>query len=382
MENNSGLFIGMMSGTSLDAVDSVLVDFSVPPVESLQLGVHIIGDYSIPIPSELKEELLALHHPGYNELERSQQTCLALGKLYAKTINSLISDIAIPATELRKRIIAAGIHGQTIRHVPQLNYTIQLNAPAWIAEHTGISVVSDFRSRDIAAGGEGAPLVPAFHHALFGSQEENTIVVLNLGGISNISVLSPDCVTGWDCGPANMLLDTWCHLHTHEPFDKNGVWASQGKCIPELLESFLADSFFRRPPPKSTGRDTFNINWLNAHLRKHARSFEAQDIQMTLIHLTARSIAQDIAPLKPATIWCGGGGTLNTTLMHTLSDYLHKHGCFSPIRPTSEIGIPHQQLEAVAFAWLAKQHVEQRTGNIPSVTGAKGHRILGSFTPA
>ncbi len=372
------LYIGMMSGTSLDAVDAVLVDFSTKIIAPLQIGLTTLARSSTPIPGALKHELLALHTPGFDELHRAQRASLALAQLYIETIEKLL--LIAPANS-KKHIKAVGIHGQTIRHHPEAGYTLQLNAPATIAEHTGLNIISDFRSRDLAAGGQGAPLVPAFHAALLGCKNSDPDIFLNLGGISNISVLQAHAIRGWDCGPANMLLDAWCETHLKCAFDEDGRWGSSGKCVPDLLKALLSDPYFHTLPPKSTGRDYFNLNWLNKYINNYATNISPEHIQATLMYLTAESIARDIIPLKPDTIFVGGGGAKNPALIRQINASLTSCGYSKEMILSSQLGLDPTDIEALAFAWLAQQHYEGKTGNIPSVTGAKRSRCLGSFTP-
>jgi anhydro-N-acetylmuramic acid kinase len=278
---------------------------------------------------------------------------------------------------------AIGAHGQTVRHRPQLfdgtGYTLQLNQPALLAELAGIDVVADFRSRDVAAGGQGAPLVPPFHQSFFGHLPGRT-AVLNIGGISNITLLDaarPEAVTGFDCGPGNALMDAWCQTHTGAAYDDAGAWAAGGVVQEALLHSLLAEPFFAQAAPKSTGRDLFNPPWLEA---KH-QGFEnlaPQDVQATLTELTARSCA-DCVPLPGCErlIVCGGGA-LNTHLMARLQALLPD----CAVTSSMAFGLPPLQVEATAFAWLARQCVERKTASLKSVTGAQGARILGAIYPA
>ncbi len=372
------LYIGMMSGTSLDAIDAVLVDFSTEIIAPLQIGLTTLARCSTRIDESLRHELLALHTPGFNELHRAQCASLALAQLYIDTIENLLH---LAPENSRKAIKAVGIHGQTIRHHPEAGYTLQLNAPATIAEHTGLNIVSDFRSRDIAAGGQGAPLVPAFHAALLGCKNLDPDVFLNLGGISNISVLHTPSIRGWDCGPANMLLDAWCEKHLKCPYDEDGRWGASGKYLPDLLAAFLSDPYFSAPPPKSTGRDYFNLSWLNTYINNYAINVAPEHIQATLMCLTTESIVQDIVPLKPDTIFVGGGGAKNSALIRQINTSLNKNGYSKKMVLSSQLGLDPADIEALAFAWLAQQHFAGKTGNIPSVTGAKESRCLGSFTP-
>ncbi|SEA68774.1 anhydro-N-acetylmuramic acid kinase [Acidovorax soli] len=366
------LYIGLMSGTSLDGVDGVLVDFS-------QEKMVVIGHESAPLAPDLRAELLALNTPGPNELHRAALAGNALARAYASVVQRLLKHSGVPAGAVR----AIGAHGQTVRHRPQefdgTGYTLQLNNPSLLAECTGIPVVADFRSRDVAAGGQGAPLVPAFHRGVFGRTGE-TVLVLNIGGISNLSVLGADgSVAGFDCGPGNALMDHWCQLHTGQAFDKNGDWAAQGQVLPDLLATLLQEPFLRQPPPKSTGRDLFNPTWLSDALAAHS-GIRPVDVQATLTELTASACAMSAIShgKNSKTLAVCGGGALNTQLMRRLQ-------ALTPgisVAPTDTLGLPALQVEAAAFAWLARQTVQGQTGNLQSVTGARGARVLGAVYPA
>jgi len=368
----STLYIGVMSGTSLDGVDVVLADFS--------KGCRVLGHQALPLPEPLKNTLLALNQAGINELHLSALAANALVKVYAQAIHMLLDKQALSPS----LVSAVGSHGQTVRHQPGLydgvGYTLQLNNPSLLAELCGIPVVADFRSRDVAAGGQGAPLVPAFHQYLWGGVEDKTTVILNLGGMANLTVLGKaNSVMGFDCGPGNVLLDLWCQRHLGKAFDADGAWACSGKPSEALVESFLTDPFFALPPPKSTGRDLFHADWLDAHLQQFG-SLAPEDVQASLAHLSARSAAQAVhrfAPLANRIFVCGGGA-YNQHLMSLLGIYLPK----ATVSSTESHGLPPLQVEAAAFAWLAKQTIEGLSGNLPHVTGAKGLRVLGGIYPA
>ncbi len=357
-----------MSGTSLDGVDAVLVD----------LGLHrraLLRTFFLPYDHALKAKLLALHYPGSDELNQAALMANQLASLYARAITGLLED----NPRLLRHVAAIGCHGQTVRHCPQngKGYTIQLVNAALLAELTQTTVVADFRSRDIAAGGQGAPLVPAFHQALFMDSAHRRVIV-NIGGIANITYLDPEVpVTGFDCGPGNLLMDAWCFHHLGQPYDKNGQWAATGTVLSDLLEQFYADGFFSSSPPKSTGRDLFNFRWLTGHLRG---SESPEDVQRTLLQLTVLSIVSAINQYYPETdeVFLCGGGAHNTLL---ISD-LEKHLLDRKVALTDELGVPVDWVEAYAFAWLAQQTIGGQTGNVPSVTGAKGERILGAIYPA
>ncbi|MFM9991803.1 MAG: anhydro-N-acetylmuramic acid kinase [Burkholderiaceae bacterium] len=368
----SELFIGLMSGTSLDGVDGVLVNFD-------NTGFEVIAHHANEMPSTLKQSFLSLNQSGDDELHRGALAANALVQVYSNVVDHLLQASRFSAGDIK----AIGAHGQTVRHQPRLHdgvgYTWQLNNPSLLAELTSISVVADFRSRDVAAGGQGAPLVPAFHQYIFGNHNQS-ICVLNLGGISNITTLIPQTqVLGFDCGPANALMDEWCFEHTQQSFDQNGDWAFQGNINDQLLKNMLADAFFQLPPPKSTGRDHFNRHWLMHHL-KHFPNLRPVDVQTTLAALTVQSIAQSIQQFAPATqelVVCGGGA-LNTHLMQSLQNTLTR----VQVIASDQRGLPAMQVEACAFAWLARQTVFGLTGNLQSVTGAQGTRILGAIYPA
>lgn len=359
------LLIGLMSGTSLDGVDAVLADFSLPAPRVLAHVAH-------PFDLALQAELLALHARGHDELHRAAMIGAELVQTYAKVTAQALREAGIKA----EKVTAIGCHGQTIRHDPASGYTLQLNQPARLAELTGITVVADFRSRDIAAGGQGAPLVPAFHEALFRRKNVHR-VVLNLGGIANVTDLPPaGPVRGFDTGPGNMLLDTWTQKCWGEPFDRDGRRASAGKLAPRLLDQMLAEPFFALPPPKSTGRDLFNEDWLTARLPEGAA---AEDVLATLAELTARSAAQAITRYCAGAreVLVCGGGTFNNHLLGRLAQNLPD--CTT--RSTSEVGIAPLWVEAMAFAWLARQTLLGLPGNLPEVTGARGARVLGAIYP-
>jgi anhydro-N-acetylmuramic acid kinase len=374
-------FIGLMSGTSLDGADGVLVDFSGD-------GLRVVASATEPFLATFRAELLALNAPTDNELHRAARAGTQLATVYARVVRQLLEQASgqgIAASQIE----AIGAHGQTVRHLPQrtsdepcgAGYTIQLNNPALLAELTGIDVVADFRSRDVAAGGQGAPLVPAFHQSVFG-RADASVAVLNLGGIANISVLpahGQGDILGFDCGPGNALMDAWCQQHTGQPFDAAGAWAASGKLVPALLASLLNEPYFSAPPPKSTGRDLFSLAWLAGKLAPFSTE-RPQDIQNTLAEFTASpciscvsSYGKDSAEL----IVCGGGA-FNTHLMERLQAGLPS----MRVRASDVHGLPPLQVEAAAFAWLARQAVRRQPGNLASVTGAAGARVLGAIYPA
>lgn len=357
------LYIGLMSGTSLDGVDAALCE-----IDEQQCILH--GQFFLPYPENIKQELLELHHVGMNELALAASMANRLADLYSDATLSLLSTSQVS----NNQIVAVGCHGQTIRHRPEMGYTIQLVNGARLAEQTGITVVCDFRSRDIAAGGQGAPLVPAFHQAVFGDRRESRAII-NIGGIANITYLpmSSDSIIGFDTGPGNMLMDAWIAQEQGVGFDADGQWAREGSVIDTLLERMLADDFFTLPPPKSTGRDWFNLDWLK---KQFDGNESAVDIQRTLLELSARTIADSLHNYcsDVSSLYLCGGGARNQLLTERLRQLMH------PVKivTTDTLGIGVDWVEAVAFAWLAYRCIAGLPGNLPSVTGAKGHRILGA----
>ena len=371
----SEYFIGLMSGTSLDGVDGVIAHFS-PHAPSL-----VLASASMPFEASFKDELLALNSPGENELHRAALAANQLVETYAQVIERLLASAAASGIR-RQDIIAIGAHGQTVRHRPQefgIGYTLQLNNPALLAERTSMDVVADFRTADVAAGGQGAPLVPAFHAALWGDSSRSR-AVLNIGGISNITLLHASGeVQGFDCGPGNALMDFWCQRHTGQPYDDAGAWAASGQVHAPLLTQLLSSPYFTRLPPKSTGRDLFNPTWLAQQLDGFSQLPPA-DVQATLTMLTAQVCAQDLRHHMPAAkeLLVCGGGALNTELMHQLS--LALSGV--QVSSTQTHGLPPLQVEAAAFAWLAQAFTHNKPGNLVAVTGAAGPRVLGALYKA
>jgi anhydro-N-acetylmuramic acid kinase len=362
-----------MSGTSLDGIDAVLARFDPNGHPT------ILSRTSVPFTTSLKDELLALNTSGRDELARAALASNALVDLYAQAVGQALAQASVSRSE----VVAIGAHGQTVRHCPNDGYTIQLNAPARLAELTGINVIADFRSRDVAAGGQGAPLVPMFHAGVFAAA--HTRVVLNLGGIANITILRPEAEPqGFDTGPANALMDLWCHLHTGHPFDANGQWGAGGTIDPRLLEVLTeGEPWFALPPPKSTGRDLFNRSWLQQRLTqvgiKLEDSVRAQDVQATLRALTAQTVVnaiQTYAPDAKDLLVCGGGAH-NAALLNDLRKQLGY-----AVEPTDTLGIGTQDVEALAFAWLAWAHQQRIAVSRPAVTGTRGNRILGACWPA
>jgi anhydro-N-acetylmuramic acid kinase len=368
----SELYIGLMSGTSMDAIDAVLVDFSD--------GIRLAGTHSHPLPPSLRSRLSELCQSRPDEIERMGRIDVELGQLFADTALELLEGAEHHAGSVR----AIGSHGQTIRHRPRSSpaFTLQIGDPNTIAERTGISVVADFRRRDMAAGGQGAPLVPAFHAGVFGSTSHNRIV-LNLGGIANVSIIpagKPASTSGFDTGPANTLLDAWCQLKKDQPFDVAGEWAASGDVDTRLLEQLLKHPFFSQPHPKSTGREDFNLSWLRDELDRMGRPIDDVDVQATLLMLTARSVADEIASsgMEEGELLICGGGAFNTTLWQQLQALLPTWS----LRSTADFGLAPGWVEATAFAWLARQTMLGLPGNLPAVTGAAGPRVLGAIHPA
>jgi anhydro-N-acetylmuramic acid kinase len=360
------LYIGLMSGTSMDGVDAALVDFQTPTG-------RLVGTRFLSYSETLRDEALALNGICADEMDRAARLGNSLAELYAQCIHALLSQCAVPANQ----ISAIGCHGQTVRHRPELGYTVQLGNPSLLAERTGIPVIADFRSRDIAAGGQGAPLVPAFHAACFRSAQTHR-VILNIGGIANLTDLAPvGAVRGFDTGPGNLLLDQWCQRHTGARFDRDGAWAAQGAVIDLLLADMLSESFFHAAPPKSTGRDLFNAQWLAARLPER---YAPVDVQATLLELSAQSIAQAMSRFctDAKKLYVCGGGAHNRQLMQRLSALLPSLS----IGTTAALGLDPDWVEAAAFAWLARARLHQLPGNLPEVTGALGPRILGALYPA
>ncbi|CAM5323378.1 Anhydro-N-acetylmuramic acid kinase OS=Stutzerimonas stutzeri OX=316 GN=anmK PE=3 SV=1 [Stutzerimonas stutzeri] len=360
------LYLGVMSGTSLDGLDVVLVE------QTNQ--TRLLASRFRPLPDDLRHEILALCSSGPDELARAALIEQQWVKLTASVIRELLEQTQLKPAAIR----AIGSHGQTVRHEPQRGFSIQIGNPALLAELSGITVVGDFRRRDVAAGGQGAPLVPAFHEAAF-QADDRVRAVLNVGGFSNLSLLSPgQPVRGFDCGPGNVLLDTWIQVQRGQPFDRDGAWAASGNLDASLLRAMLDDEFFSRQGPKSTGRELFNLPWLEQHLS--GRTLLAEDVQATLLELTARSISEALERGQPDTqelLVCGGGAH-NTALMRRLQALQpNRHVC-----STEAFGIAPDWVEATAFAWLAHCCLENIPANRPSVTGARGPRILGAIYPA
>jgi anhydro-N-acetylmuramic acid kinase len=362
----SELYLGIMSGTSLDGIDVALVAFN-------EDKPRLLASHYQPYPRSLKEGLLELHQSGFDEIHRTQLAAIALAHAYADASHALLNKAGVSP----QLVLAIGCHGQTIRHRPEHGYTVQLGNGALLAELTGIHVVSDFRSRDIAAGGQGAPLVPAFHDMMLRHPAIHR-VILNLGGIANLTDLQPGhSTTGFDSGPGNLLLDSWISKHHGRPYDENGEWAASGTVIPELLQRMLAEPYFSAPPPKSTGRDLFNLAWLEHQLDG---TESPADVQAPLLALTGDSIAQALGRFCAGAeeLYLCGGGAHNAALASTLQQRLpHCRIC-----KTDALGIPADWMEAIAFAWLARQTMTLQPGNLPAATGASHPCVLGAIYPA
>ena len=355
-------YIGLMSGTSMDGVDAVLIQMD--DHRWLAAEAHAF----VPYPDALKQDLLALQQIGENELHRSQMLAQQLSRLYAEAVNLLLAEQNLQPADIR----AIGCHGQTIRHAPEAGYSIQIGNLALLAELTGIFTIGDFRSRDLAAGGQGAPLVPAFHQALFGDNSQ-TRVTLNIGGIANISVLPPDAPAfGFDTGPGNMLMDAWVQHIWQLDFDADGAHAARGNRITPLLETLLAHPYFALPAPKSTGRDLFSLPWLQAYLKN---DWQPQDVLRTLLDYTALTVSQAIAEHAPqaAEVYVCGGGIRNRLLMETLQQQLP-----ATLHSTAALNLDPQWVEAAAFGWLAACWVEGINSNPVRATGARHPCVLGA----
>ncbi|MFM2035766.1 MAG: hypothetical protein RL459_1031 [Pseudomonadota bacterium] len=381
------LYIGLMSGTSLDGADGVVVELQ-------DHTCRVLAHSYLPFSPALMQGLLALNSPGHDELHRAARCANQVVLTYAQVVARLLAQLDLKPDQIR----AIGAHGQTVRHHPQAlqseaadwfngqptpGYTLQLNNPALLAEMTGITVVADLRSRDVAAGGQGAPLVPAFHQAMF-AQPEAAIAVLNIGGISNVSLLGPTSafepvVMGFDCGPGNVLMDLWCQQNLGVAYDKNGAWAASGQVNTALLHQLIEEPYFAMPAPKSTGRDLFSPAWLEAQLACHSQ-LPAQDVQATLAMLTAQCCADGLRTFDGSIdkILVCGGGALNSHLMALLQKALP----LVKVLTTESAGLPPMQVEAAAFAWLAAKAMNGETGNLPVITGARGTRVLGAIYPA
>ena len=355
-----------MSGTSLDAIDAALIDFSAGQIPKL------IHAYNHSIPAAVRSEIELMCQPGSDEINRLGSLDRRVGGLFADAVSILLQQANIRTTQ----ISAIGSHGQTVRHHPSNStpFTVQIGDPSTIAFRTGITTVADFRRMDIAAGGQGAPLVPAFHDAVLRDANENRVII-NIGGMANITLLAKNIpVSGFDTGPGNILMDSWIQKKRQLPYDENGTWAASGQCNIALLDQLLSHPYIQAPAPKSTGRETFHLAWLESVLTVF-EAIDDADIQRTLLEFTAHSIAQAInnLPVKIDHALLCGGGSHNSLLRESISALLPNIKTGS----TTDVGIEADWLEAMAFAWLAKQRLENKPGNIPVVTGASRHCILG-----
>lgn len=366
---DNNYFIGLMSGTSLDSLDAALVDFSAPQPK-------LAATLSTDLPDSLKSQLLALCTPGNNEIQLMGEADHQLGKLSAQACQTLLSQSGISA----QQVTAIGSHGQTIRHMPEGDspFTLQIGDPNLIAQLTGITTVADFRRRDMAAGGQGAPLAPGFHAAMFRSPNKERALV-NIGGMANLTFLHCDPahpVTGFDTGPGNVLIDCWCQRHRNLAFDANGHWSRSGSINNSLLDQLMAAPYFSSPPPKSTGRELFNQQWLDQQLKDAYTHLKPEDVAATLVELTAQSICNDLqlhfADCDELLV-CGGGAH-NGFLMERINALSPPEVCVST---TSSLGISPDWVEAAAFAWFAKQTLAFQPSNLTAVTGAKSECILG-----
>ena len=355
-----------MSGTSLDGADAALVDFSSDPPRTLAFA-------TVPFAADLRERILKLSEPGEDRLDLAGSVSLELAELYARAVDGVLAGGGVGPDE----VVAIGCHGQTVRHRPEKGFTIQLNDPARLAELTGIDVIADFRRRDMAAGGQGAPLVPAFHEALFRHPRLSRAVV-NIGGISNITwIPAAGRTIGFDCGPGNVLLDGWTRRHLGTAFDENGAWAERGRTDPRLLQTLLSEPFLDAPPPKSTGRELFGMAWLEERL---AANQEPADVQSTLTDFTAHAIVDALDRFCDRTdeIYLSGGGARNGALVSRIARLARDR----PVAPTDELGVPTAHVESMAFAWLAMKFVRREPVDLTTVTGARQPRVLGALYPA
>lgn len=364
------IYIGVMSGTSLDGIDVAAI--------RINDQFSFLAADCIKIPENLRQQILMLTQPGNNEIEQMGRLDIALGKLFASAVNQLIHCQNIDT----KNIAAIGCHGQTIRHRPEAGFTLQIGDPNTVAEQTGLTTIADFRRRDLANGGQGAPLVPAFHNNVFRSTESDR-VILNIGGMANITVLPANtslAVTGYDTGPGNILSDAWIYEHSGASFDEDGNWARAGAVNTELLQHLLNLPFFTEAAPKSTGREQFHIGWIKQIIRENKLQIVAADVQATLLELTARSIADAINTQRLADpeLYICGGGVHNNTLIERLRELTNA----THITTTEALGLHPDWVEASAFAWLAHQTLNQLTGNLPSVTGSTAEKILGGIYQA
>jgi anhydro-N-acetylmuramic acid kinase len=362
-----GLAIGIMSGTSLDGADAILADLSTPSPRGIATSF-------VAFPPELKGRLLDLSAPGSDRLDEAGACSVRLAEIYAEAVARLLSGAGVPAAD----VDVIGCHGQTVRHRPDLRYTIQLNDAALLAERTGIDVVADFRRRDMAAGGQGAPLVPVFHDAVFRHATRHRAIV-NLGGIGNVTSLKPGRpLAGFDCGPGNVLMDGWTKRHRCKDYDEDGAWASEGRVDLRLLARLMDEPFLAKIPPKSTGRELFNETWLLGRI--NGASPPAADVQATLLEFTAATVVEAIGRFcgAPDEIYLCGGGARNRRLADRIGELARP----CQVRPTDDLGVPTGHVETMAFAWLAMKCIRREPLDLASVTGAAHPCILGAVYPA
>ena len=363
------LYVGLMSGTSLDGIDAVIAEIT-------PSNTRLVAHHYLAYPEDLRLQLLKLHSPQYDEIHLAALAANRLAHLYAGAVQDLLADAGKNKADIR----VIGCHGQTLRHRPESAYTIQIGNAALLAELTGITVVADFRSRDIAAGGQGAPFVPAFHAQVLRHPELHRVIV-NIGGVANLTDLPPTGpVRGWDTGPGNILMDAWIHQHEGASYDKAGEWASRGKVNASLLDKLLSHDFLNLPPPKSAGREQFNLDYLQTLLNALSDPIEPVDVQATLLEFTAQSLCDAIQKECSGVqeVYVCGGGVHNDTLMQCIAALLAP----VPVSSTGTVGVDPDWMEALAFAWLARQTIHDLPGNLPEATGARGARILGAIYPA
>lgn len=367
-----------MSGTSLDGVDGVLAELG--PAAAGRAALRVLAHHQAAFPDALRAQLLQLNSRGDDELHQAALATNALVRIYAEVVHALLRQCELDPSRVR----AIGAHGQTVRHRPQefdgTGYTLQLMNGALLAELCGIDIVCDLRSRDVAAGGQGAPLVPVLHAALFATADVD-MAVLNLGGIGNLTLLpAGGQVRGFDCGPGNALMDLWCQRHQGRAYDARGQWAASGQVDPVLLQGLLSEPFLQKNPPKSTGRDLFNAVWLDTALQTLQTPPRPADVQATLAEYSARAASDALrvhAPQTQRLLVCGGGA-FNVHMMQRLAAHLPGVAVSS----TADAGVPPLQVEALAFAWLAQAFIERQPGSLAAVTGARGPRVLGALYPA
>ncbi|MDX1804682.1 MAG: anhydro-N-acetylmuramic acid kinase [Alcanivorax sp.] len=362
MKTSSHLYIGLMTGTSVDGIDAVLT-------RQDDQGFTLLDTASAELDIRLRDQILTLCQPGANEIDRLGPVHRQLGLAYAEAVKTLLEQSHTRPEQIR----AIGCHGQTVRHRPGGDgFSLQLGCPDTLACNTGITVVSNFRNKDMVLGGQGAPLVPRFHQQLFGRPDER-LAVANIGGMANVTLLDKGQLSGgFDTGPGNVLMDYWTGLHRGQPFDRNGDWAASGRVDTSLLEQLLSDRYFHQPPPKSTGREHFDAHWLDRQLPD---TLSAPDIQATLAELTARSLSDALQAFAPDTLLVCGGGAHNRYLLSRLQALLA-----IPVDSTATRGLDPDWVEAAAFAWLAHARLEEIGGNAPAVTGASREAILGQVT--